>query len=98
MMGFMMTNGQQNFYELDTFGQLNFGLSQTFLNQRLSITINARDVLRTMVTQFALNQGSMQLQGDRYTDNRRFGINIRYNFGIGTRPERRNMLQFDIEE
>jgi len=98
MMGFMMTNGQQNFYELDTFGQLNFGLSQTFLNQRLSITINARDVLRTMVTQFALNQGSMQLQGDRYTDNRRFGINIRYNFGIGSRPERRNMLQFDIEE
>ncbi|HSV76950.1 MAG TPA: TonB-dependent receptor [Bacteroidales bacterium] len=98
MMGFMMTNGQQNFYELDTFGQLNFGLSQTFLNQRLSITINARDVLRTMVTQFNFNQGSMHLQGDRYTDNRRFGINIRYNFGFNNRPERRNMMQFDMDE
>lgn len=96
--GFMMTNGQQNFYELDTFGQLNIGVSQTFLNQRLSITLNARDVLRTMVTQFSLNQGTMQLQGDRYTDNRRIGINIRYNFGIGKRPERRNMMQFDMEE
>ncbi|HAJ99699.1 MAG TPA: TonB-dependent receptor, partial [Bacteroidales bacterium] len=98
MSGFMMTNGQQNFYELDTFGQLNFGFTQNFFNQRLSITINARDVLRTMNTQFVLNQGSMHLQGNRYSDNRRFGINIRYNFGVGQRPERRNMMQFDMEE
>lgn len=99
MMGFMMTRGQMNFYELDTFGQLNFGLNQSFMDRRLNISISARDVLRTMVNQFTLNQGSMQLQGDRYTDNRRIGINIRYNFGIPNRQERRevNPMQFDVE-
>lgn len=99
MMGFMMTRGQMNFYELDTFGQLNFGLNQSFLDRKLNISLSARDVLRTMVTRFTLNQGSMQMQGDRYTDNRRIGINIRYNFGIPKRQERQEQMpmQFDME-
>jgi iron complex outermembrane recepter protein len=100
MTGFMMTRGQMNFYELDTFGQLNFGLNQSFMNRKLNISISARDVLRTMVTQFTLNQGSMQMQGDRYTDNRRIGINIRYNFGIPKKSERLETMpiQFDLGE
>jgi len=100
MIGFMMTKGQMNFYELDTFGQLNFGLNQSFMNRKLNVSISARDVLRTMVTQFSLNQGSMTMQGDRYTDNRRIGINIRYNFGIPKRSERREPfpMQFDMGE
>ena len=100
MTGFMMTRGLMNFYELNTFGQLNFGLNHSFMNRKLNVSISARDVLRTMVTQFSLNQGSMQMQGDRYTDNRRIGINIRYNFGIPKRSERREQmpLQFDMGE
>lgn len=98
MMGFMMYKGQQNFYDLKTFGQLNFGLNQSFLDRKLNISISARDVLRTMVTRFSLNQGSVNMHGDRYTDNQRFGINLRYNFGIRTRQERRNMFQFEMEE
>jgi iron complex outermembrane recepter protein len=98
MFGFMMQNGQFNFYELNTFGQLNFGLNQRFFNNKLNITISARDVLRTMKTSFELNQGSMQVQGDRYTDNRRFGINIRYNFGIRNKEERQNIMRFDMDE
>ncbi len=99
MTGFMMTRGLMNFYELDTFGQLNFGLNQSFFDRKLNISISARDVLRTMVTRFTLNQGSMQMQGDRYTDNRRIGINIRYNFGIPKRQERQEQMpmQFEME-
>lgn len=98
MSGFMMTNGLFNFYELETFGQLNFGLRQNFLDNRLTVTISARDVLKTMITEFQFNQGSIHAYGDRYTDNRRFGINIRYNFGIGKREDRRNFMEFDMEE
>ena len=98
MFGFMMHRGQFNFYELNTFGQLNFGLNQRFLNNKLNITVSARDVLRTMKTGFELNQGGMQVLGDRYTDNRRFGINIRYNFGIRTKEERQDVMRFDMEE
>ncbi len=100
MSGFMMTNGiYNNFYELNTFGQLNFGITQNFFDKKLTITLNARDVLRTMVTEFTYNQGNIYTTGDRYADNRRFGINIRYNFGISSREEKqRNPLQFDMDD
>jgi iron complex outermembrane recepter protein len=92
MSGFMMLRGQQNFYELDTFGQLNFGLSQTFLDKKLNISLNARDVLRTMVTQFTLEQGNIITQGDRYSDNKRFGLNARYSFGIRKKEPRGGLM------
>ncbi len=96
--GFMMTNGMMNFYELDTFGQINLGLNQTFLNKKLTISLSARDILRTMTTNFQINQGSIISAGSRYSDNQRFGVNIRYTFGIPNRQERQNMLQFDMPE
>lgn len=100
MSGFMMTNGMyNNFYELNNFGQLNFGITQNLLDKKLTISISARDVLKTMITEFTYNQGSVYTTGDRYADNRRFGINIRYNFGIRKKEEnRKQMMQFDIEE
>ncbi len=98
MFGFMMVNGKYNFYELDTFGSLNFGINQTFLNKKLTISLNARDVLRTMVTQFSLNQGSVVSNGSRYADNQRFGINIRYNFGISKKDNKKNPMGFEQED
>ncbi len=100
MSGFMMTGGQFNFLELGTFGQLNLSLNQTFLDRRLTVSISARDVLRTMVTDFELNQGTIRTSGSRYMDNQRFGISIRYNFGIPNRNERRdnNMFRFDSDD
>lgn len=96
MSGFMMLNGQQNFYELNTIGQVNLGLNHFFLDRKLTVSLNARDIFRTMEAQFLLNQGSQFTNGIRYTDTQRIGINIRYNFGIRNRqPERRNMFDFD---
>jgi hypothetical protein len=96
--GFMMTKGQMNFYELDNFGQLNVGLIQTFLDKKLTIMLNARDILHTMGTKFTLEQGGIYSVGDRYSDNQRFGVNIRYNFGIKNKHEKTNPMQFNIEE
>lgn len=98
MNGFMMLKGQQNFYELDTFGQLSFGLNQTFLDRKLSVTLNANDVFRTMATQFTLNQGSISTEGNRYSDNQRFGVNVRYNFGIKKKEEQRGGIQLNTGE
>ncbi len=98
MFGFLLHKGSYNFYELKTFGALNFGIHQTFLNKRLTVTLHARDVFRTMVTGFELNQGSIITSGDRYADNQRFGINIRYNFGIKTKEEKRESFGMDMEE
>jgi len=94
--GFMMVNGSRGFYELENFGSLNCGLSQTFMNQKMIITLNARDLLGTMNTAFKLTQGSLPSYGERYRDSRRFGINIRYNFGLG-KKEKQNGLN-DLDE
>jgi len=95
-MGFMMVNGNYGFFELKDFGAMNIGLRQNLLSNRMTITINARDVLRTMVTHFELNQGSIPSSGWRYADNQRFGINIRYSFGLSKKEERK--LMPDMEE
>lgn len=96
--GFMMVHGQMNFYELKNFGQLNIGISQSFLNGKLTLSLSARDVLKTVKTKFELNQGSIHIYGDRYTDSQRFGINIRYNFGIKKKEVRKGFMQFEEEE
>ncbi len=98
MFGFLMLKGQQGFYELGTFGQLNIGVTQTLFDKKLSITVNVKDILHTMVTEFTLNQGSISTTGDRYTDNQRFGINLRYNFGMKSKQERKDMMRFEPEE
>ncbi len=90
----LVTKGQMNFYEMNTFGQLNLGLNQTFLNKKLTISLSARDVLRTMVNRFRYEQGNISTTGDRYSDNRRFGINIVYNFGVPDKKEEENDLEF----
>ncbi len=93
--GFMMINGQMDFYELHNFGALNIGIRQSFFNDKLTIKINARDILRTMVVAYDINQGSINAWGDRYTDNRRFGINIRYTFGFGKKEDKGGL--FNVE-
>ena len=83
----MMINGFQNFYDLENFGSLNFGLTQTLFKKKLSITLSGRDVLRTMLTKFSINEGNINSTGNRYSDNQRFGINLRYNFGMKKKDE-----------
>lgn len=97
MYGFMLVNGQQGFYELKNFGSLNFGITQTLLKKKLTITLNARDVLHTMKVRFSLDQGGIRTSGDRYSDNQRIGINIRYSFGLGKKNDRRGFNNYDDE-
>lgn len=96
--GFMMTNGWWNFYELKNFGQLNIGLTQTFLNKKLTVSLNARDILKTMGTEFTFTQSSINSFGNRYSDSQRVGINIRYNFGMKKKEENRTMPGFEVPE
>jgi len=95
--GFLMTKGQMNLYEMNTFGQLNLGLKQTFFNNKLSVTLSLRDALRTMKNEFSLNQGSINTTGRRYSDTRRFGININYNFGIPEKKEKERKINFEMD-
>jgi hypothetical protein len=95
--GFWRTNGQQQFYELDNFGQLNSSLNRQFLNKKLTVTLSMNDIFFTNKNTFTLRQGSIYAVGFRENDTRRFGINIRYNFGIKPKEQKFDMLDADVK-
>ncbi|MCW3074777.1 MAG: TonB-dependent receptor [Flaviaesturariibacter sp.] len=85
--GFIRLNGQQQFYELGTFGSLNLNLSQQFFNKKLVVTLSGNDLFYTNQNDFNLKQGSVTASGFRRGDTRRFGLNLRYNFGFRKKEE-----------
>jgi hypothetical protein len=95
--GFWRTNGQQQFYELDNFGQLNSSLNRQFLNKKLTVTLSMNDIFFTNKNTFTLRQGSIYAVGFRENDTRRFGINIRYNFGVKPKEQKMDLLDTDVK-
>lgn len=91
--GFIRMKGQQQFYELSSFGALNASINRQFLKQKLIVTLSANDIFLTNMNEFRINQGSVNASGFRRADTRRFGINLRYNFGIRKREERQDMFE-----
>ncbi|MEX1202952.1 MAG: outer membrane beta-barrel protein [Ferruginibacter sp.] len=92
--GFMRLKGLQNFYELQTFGQLNISLNKTILNKKMNVIVSANDIFRTNQYSFNLQQAGIVANGNRLNDTRRVGLTIRYNFGI--KPKQDNNNTFDV--
>jgi hypothetical protein len=90
--GFVRFKGQQQFYELTTFGSLTASVNRKLLKDKLVATISLSDIFASNKNNFALNQGSVNASGYRQSDTRRFGINLRYNFGIRKKEEGNNMF------
>lgn len=78
---YYLTKGQMQFTELSNFGSIDLSINRRFFNDRLAITLNASDILFTNKFRYRINQESMIANGFQYSDSRRYGINIRYNFG-----------------
>jgi len=93
--GFVRFNGQQQFYELSTFGALNTSINRQFLSQKLIATLSMNDIFYTNQNDFTINQGSVNAFGSRRSDSRRVGINVRYNFGIKKKEDSNDM--FNVE-
>ena len=96
--GFVRFNGQQQFYELSTFGELRAAIHQQFLKKKLNISLSASDILATNKNEFTIDQGSIHASGVRSSDTRRFGINVRYNFGIKKKEDSNNIFKLDPEK
>ena len=79
--GFARFNGQLQFYELSNFGSANFSINRQFFNRKLVVTLSATDIFFTNYNEFTIQQGSINASGLRKNDTRRFGLNMRYNFG-----------------
>jgi hypothetical protein len=95
--GFMRLNGQLQFYELSNFGGLSMNINRQFFDKKLTITLNVNDVFFTNRNDFKINQGNISAFGMRESDSRRVGLNVRYNFGIKKKEEKKGMFDFDGE-
>ena len=95
--GFVRLKGQLQFYELSPFGSLNFSVSQQFLKKKLTLSMSIVDMFYTNQNTFTINQGSVNANGHRKGDTRRFGLNLRYNFGF-RKKEENNVLNVESPE
>ena len=90
--GFVRFKGQQQLYELSTFGSLNASINRKFLKEKLIVTLSIHDMFATNKNEFTISQGSVDAYGTRQSDTRRVGINLRYNFGVRKREENNDVL------
>lgn len=95
--GFVRFNGQQQFYELGTFGSFSASINRQFFNKKMIVTFNITDLFFTNNNSFYIQQGSVNANGFRKGDTRRFGLNIRYNFGF-RKKEENNMMNIESPE
>ncbi len=98
MNGFLRLKGPLQFYELSTFGSLNLSINRKFFKQKLTVTLSANDLFFTNNNQFTIRQGSVDASGYRESDSRRFGINLRYNFGFHKKEEERDMFNMQQDK
>lgn len=96
--GFVRLKGQQQFYELSSFGALNASINRQFMQQKLTVTLSVNDIFATNRNEFRISQGSVDASGFREADTRRFGINFRYNFGIRKREERQDVFDMNAPQ
>jgi iron complex outermembrane receptor protein len=89
----MYANGFRAFNELKTLGQLNMSITKTLLKKKLSVILSGNDILKTNKAVFHLQQGDVLVNGTRTQDTQRFGMTLRYNFGITPKEKKENFTQ-----
>lgn len=95
--GFARFKGQLQFYELSSFGALNFSVNQQLMKRKLIISASLNDIFLTNNNKFTIKQGSINASGYRKSDTRRFGLNLRYNFGF-RKKEDNNLFNIESPE
>ncbi|MDB5223129.1 MAG: TonB-dependent receptor [Chitinophagaceae bacterium] len=95
--GFARFKGQLQFYELSSFGALNFSVTQQLMKRKLIVSVSINDIFLTNNNDFTIKQGSINASGFRKGDTRRFGLNIRYNFGF-RKKEDSNLFNIESPE
>jgi len=95
--GWMRLHGVVNFFELKTFGSLNLSANKSILKKKMNIILSANDLLHTNRNDFAINQPNFIATGTRYSDTRRVGIALKYNFGIKPKEEKKEKFETPAE-
>lgn len=95
--GFWRLAGPLQFYELSAMGSLNASVNRRFFKDKLTLALSATDLFFTNNNSFIVRQGTVSASGTRATDSRRYGINLRYNFGIRKKEDSPDMFNVDTK-
>ena len=87
--GWMRVHGVFNFFELDPFGALSLSANKSILKKKMNVIFSLNDPLRTNRNSFKINQPNFIATGIRYGDTRKFGVALKYNFGIKPKEEKK---------
>lgn len=98
MQGFLRLKGALQFYNLSSFGALNFNINRRFFDQKLTVTLSLSDALFTNNNDFSIYQPTVNATGYKETDSRRIGINFRYNFGIRKKEDPMDLFKFPQQQ
>jgi hypothetical protein len=96
--GFARFKSLVQFTEVGTFGMLNASINRTFLDKKLTVTLSAQDIFFSNKYNYSLDQGPISLTGERYNDSRRYAINVRYNFGVKLKEDKKDFPAGEIAE
>ena len=67
------------------------------MKRKLVVSASLNDVFLTNRNEFTILQGSVNASGFRNADSRRFGLNLRYNFGF-RKKEDNNFFNIESPE
>ena len=87
--GWMRVHGVFNFFELKPFGALSLSANKSILKKKMNVILSVNDPLRTNRNSFEINQPNFVATGIRYSDTRKFGVALKYNFGIKPKEEKK---------
>lgn len=96
--GFMRLRALQTFYELNTFGGAMVSANKSILRKKANIILSVNDIFRTNQVSFTFKQNGQTIVGKRINDTRRFGITLRYNFGLKPKEEKKDILLSDPDK
>ncbi len=94
---FMRINGIVNFFELKTFGGITLSANKSILNKKMNVILTVNDLLRTNTNSFVVNQPNFVADGFRFTDTRRVGLALKYNFGLKPKQEKKQGFELPQE-
>ena len=94
--GWMRINGVANFFEIKTFGTLNATVNKSILKKKFNVILSVNDMLRTNIQNFTIDVPMFAANGQQFSDTRKIGIALKYNFGLKPKPEKKQ--GFDIPQ
>lgn len=84
-------------YNIGEQWRLDLGLQKSFMDDKLSVSLNATDVFKTMDMHVNAQYNGNQFVLDQYFGDQAVSINLRYNFSRGAKAERKSR-QNSLEE